>query len=95
MVKLEEEKRWGAMLGVMQTDMDKMRIALRTIVSSIGLDMSTLETRIRAAGENPNADDRYQRYYQLKSLLGGLYVLLEGFDGVMSATIMELLNEEK
>lgn len=93
MVKIKEEERWGAILGVMQTDMDKTRAVLRTIVNEMSLDMSTIETRLRAEGLNPATDAEYQRYYQLKSLLGGLYVLLEGFDGVMSSTVIELLKE--
>lgn len=93
MVKIKEEERWGAILGVMQTDMDKTRAVLRTIVNEIITGMTTLELKLLADGKNPNADAVYQRYFQLNSLLGGLCVLLEGFDGVMSSTVIELLKE--
>lgn len=94
MEKLKDEREWGALLGVMQSDMDKTRMTLRHIVSQMSLDMSTIESRLRADGLNPATDAEYQRYYQLKSLLGGLYVMLEGVDGVMAATVIELLRNE-
>lgn len=95
MVKLEEERRWGAMLGVMQDDIARMRSTLRTIVSTLNMDIMTIDSRMRGDGLNPRDDEHYVRCCRLSSLLGGLYNILDGYDGVMSATIMELINEEK
>lgn len=95
MVRLEQEKSWGAILGVLQTDSDKLRMALRRVVGEISMDMSTLEYKLQSDGVNPASDGAYQRYYQLKGLLGGLCVILEGVDGVLSGAIVEMLRDDE
>lgn len=94
MVKLEDEERWGAMLGVVQTDMDKVRSVLRNVAHDALMGRETLETRLLADGKKPSDDVLYQRYFKLSSLLGGLYAMLQGVDGVMTSVIVELLKNE-
>lgn len=92
MVKLDDELRYGAMLGVMQGDLDKMRMALRFVVNELLKGKSTLEARLQSEGKSPSSDEAYQRYWQLSSLFGGLSMMLDGVDGVMSGTVCELLR---
>lgn len=91
-VRLDGEQRWGAMLGVMQTDMDKFRMVLRNVVFEISTGMSTLEYDLRADGKNPSENMVYQRMWELKSMFGGLYVMLDGIDGVVSSLVLDLLR---
>lgn len=91
--KLDGEVRWGAILGTLQSDNDKLLSGLRTVLGEISTDMSTLEYQLQSKGVAPSTDGRYNRYFQLKSLLGGIYYALRGVDGMLSGVIVELLRD--
>lgn len=91
--KLDSEVRWGAILATLQTDNDKLCAGLRTVLGEISTDMSTLEYQLQSNGIAPLTDGRYNRLFQLKSLLGGIYYALRGVDGMLSGVIVELLRD--
>lgn len=93
-LRLKNEKQWGAMIGIVQSDMDSLRASLLSICRTMRVDMSTLESRLRVDMKNPDDDAEYNRYKQLFSMIGGLHLMLDGVDGVLSSLVIELLSEE-
>ena len=91
--KLDSEVRWGAILATLQTDNDKLCAGLRTVLGEISTDMSTLVYALQSDGIAPSTDGRYNRYFQLKNFLGGIYYALRGVDGMLSGVIVELLRD--
>ena len=91
-VRLGGELRWGAMLGALQKDGDKLRGVLRIVVDELRIDMLDLEYSLRSEGLRPASDKRYQRMFELAGVLGGLYVMMQGVDGVLTSVITDLLR---
>ena len=92
-LKLDDELRWGAILGVLQTDTDKLRMVLRQVLIEIHAGRKRLEAELIERKVIPETDGRYARYLQLEALLGGLDMSLQGVDGVLTSVIMEMLRE--
>lgn len=91
-LKLDDELRWGAILGVLQSDSDKLRMGLRKVLMEVHAGRKRLEQELIAEKVIPEKDGRYLRYYQLEALLGGLDMSLQGIDGVLTSVIMEMLR---
>ena len=91
--KLDDEVRWGAILGVLQTDVDKFRMGLARVLEEVHSGMVKLEDELNSQGIIPETDGRYNRYFQLCNLLGGIHYALKGVDGILSSTIVEMLRD--
>lgn len=92
MEKLEKEVRWGAILGVLQQDSDKLIAAISSVLTELGVDKQKHKEKCVADGIVPETDVVYQRYFKLYTELGGLYCVLRGADGVLSSLICEMLD---
>lgn len=94
MEKLEKETRWGAILGVLQRDSDKLIAAISGVLTELRVDEQKHKEKCIADGVVPETDATYQRYFKLYTELGGLYYVLRGADGVLSSLICEMLDNE-
>lgn len=95
MEKLEKEVRWGAMLGALQIDGDKLIAVISKILTELRVEEERHEERCIVEGINPSSDALYQRSFKLYTELGGLYYILRGADGVLSSLICEMLDDLK
>lgn len=91
--KLDGEVRWSDILSVLQTDGDKIRVGLARVYDEVHSGMVKLEDELNSQGIVPETDGRYNRYFQLCSLLGGIHYALMGVDGILSSTVVEMLRD--
>ena len=92
--KLVDEIKWGSMLGVMQGDMDKTRGVLNMVISQVDQAMHRRVKELADMGiTEPAGDGIYNRCYQLYNMLGGIYAVMRGADGIMSGVIVEMLRD--
>lgn len=92
MVKHEKEMMWGAMLGVLQTDADKLVMALKKVLGEIGVEMEKCHKGCLERGEIVENSREYQRLFHLYTALGGIYYCVQGSDGMLSAIIVDMLS---
>ncbi len=92
MVKNENEVRWGAMLGVLHTDADKLVMALKKVLGEIGVEMDRCHQGCLERGEIAESNCEYQRLFHLYTALGGIYYCVQGSDGMLSAIIVDMLS---
>ena len=92
--KLVEEIKWGAMLGVMQGDLDKTRSMLNLVINQVD---DVMQRRVKELADKgitePVGDGIYNRCFQLYNMLGGIYAVMRGADGIMSGVIVEMLRD--
>lgn len=92
--KLVDEIKWGAMLGVMQGDLDKTRSMLNLVINQVD---DVMQRRVKELADvgftEPAGDGIYNRCFQLYNMLGGIYAVMRGADGIMSGVIVEMLRD--
>lgn len=93
MIKNEKEVMWGAMLGVLQTDADKLVMALKKVLAEIGVEMEKCRQDCVARGEIVENSREYHRLFHLYTALGGCYYCVQGSDGMLSAIIVDMLSD--
>lgn len=93
MIKNEKEVMWGAMLGVLQTDVDKLVMALKKVLGEIGVEMEKCHQGCLERGEIVENSREYQRLFHLYTALGGIYYCVQGSDGMLSAIIVDMLSD--
>lgn len=92
--KVDDEIKWGSVLGIMQRDMDKSRGMLSMVVRQIGDRMERRKKELYDKGVvEPAFDGEYNCCFQLYNQLGGIYTMLQGVDGVITSTVMEMLRD--
>ena len=92
--KLVDEIKWGAMLGVMQGDLDKTRSMLNLVINQVDDVMQRRVKELADMGITEAAGDGiYNRCFQLYNMLGGIYAVMRGADGIMSGVIVEMLRD--
>ena len=92
--KLDDEVRWGAMLGVVQSDSDKIRSVLNLVINEVDDAMQRRVKELAGMGiTEPAGDGIYNRCFQLHNMLGGIYAVMRGADGIMSGVIVEMLRD--
>lgn len=92
--KLDSEVRWGAMLGVMQGDLDKTCSVLNLVINQVSDAMHRRVKELADKGiTEPAGDGIYNRCFQLYNMLGGIYAVMRGADGIMSGVIVEMLRD--
>ena len=92
--KLVDEIKWGAMLGVIQGDLDKTRSMLNLVINQVDDVMQRRVKELADMGITETAGDGiYNRCFQLYNMLGGIYAVMRGADGIMSGVIVEMLRD--
>lgn len=99
--KVDDEIKWGSVLGIMQRDMDKSRGMLSMVIRQISMVVRQIGDRMERRKKElydkgviePAFDGEYNRCFQLYNQLGGIYTMLQGIDGVITSTMMEMLRE--
>ena len=92
--KLVDEIKWGAMLGVIQGDLDKTRSMLNLVINQVDDVMQRRVKELADMGITELAGDGiYNRCFQLYNMLGGIYAVMRGADGIMSGVIVEMLRD--
>lgn len=92
--KLVDEIKWGAMLGVIQGDLDKTRSMLNLVINQVDDVMQRRVKELADMGITESAGDGiYNRCFQLYNMLGGIYAVMRGADGIMSGVIVEMLRD--
>lgn len=93
MVKNEKEVMWGAMLGVLQTDADKLVVTLKKVLAEISAEMERCQRECLERGEIVENSREYHRLFHLCTALGGCYYCMQGSDGMLSAIIVDMLSD--
>ena len=92
--KLVDEIKWGSMLDIMQCDLDKTRGMLNLVINQIDDAMRRRVNELADMGiTEPSGDGIYNRCFQLHNMLGGIYAVMRGADGIMSGVIVEMLRD--
>lgn len=84
--KLVDEIKWGAMLDIMQCDLDKTRGMLNLVINRVD---DVMQRRVKELA----GDGIYNRCFQLYNMLGGIYAVMRSADGIMSGVIVEMLRD--
>jgi hypothetical protein len=79
------------MLGVMQCDLDKTRSMLNLVINQVD---DVMQRRVKELADmgiaEPAGDGIYNHCFQLHNMLGGIYAVMRGADGIMSGVIVEM-----
>ena len=92
--KLVDEIKWGSMFDIMQCDLDKTRGMLNLVINQIDDSMQRRVKELADMGiTEPAGDGIYSRCFQLYNMLGSIYAVMRGADGIMSGVIVEMLRD--
>lgn len=92
MKKIDEERVWGAALGVVGDDLNRPLIVIEGVLRDILSDMKEYRDELRGKGIEEEDDALYRRYMKLSCDLGALYNILSGGNALLSGAICDMLD---
>lgn len=86
MAKSEDERLWGVSLSIATRD-------FQMVTSIINQTAQQMAQRLQQLGEEKKVTPEYLRLAHLMTMTCGLKYMIEGFDGVMQALIVDMLGD--
>ena len=86
MVKVENELKWASVLQIAQSShLDFVMMSLSNVLAEIKNELAAVD---KGSGE-------FIRLTHLATLFGGCYYAMRGADGVLTGTVVEMLDNSK